>query len=236
MAYTPTVWAHDTAVTDTLLDHAETQYDEGYNYYAAHTHDSDYYIKTDMESGVSGFWYAGNDGTGSGCDGDKIYTSSGNLDYGSLSIAGAPVGVICLWSGSVASIPNAEGWYLCDGNNGTIDLTDKWVIGAGTTYAVGATGGSTTCVSADSLSVASHTVSIAEMPSHRHAWTDYYPTITAWQTDYDYHCHGSTPIYHYGVTAATGTGNGHTHTGTCTTTGTENRPQSKAYAYMQKIS
>ena len=49
-------------------------------------------------------------------------------------------GIITMWSGSVASIP--VGWYLCNGSNGTPDLRDRFVIGAGSNYAVGATGGS----------------------------------------------------------------------------------------------
>jgi hypothetical protein len=47
-----------------------------------------------------------------------------------------------MWSGSIASIP--AGWALCNGSNGTPDLRDRFVVGAGNTLAVGATGGSTT--------------------------------------------------------------------------------------------
>lgn len=50
-----------------------------------------------------------------------------------------PSGGIIIWSGSSASIPS--GWYLCNGLNGTPNLRDRFVVGAGTTYAVGATGG-----------------------------------------------------------------------------------------------
>jgi hypothetical protein len=39
-----------------------------------------------------------------------------------------PVGGIILWSGTIALIPSS--WQLCDGSNGTIDLRDKFVIGA----------------------------------------------------------------------------------------------------------
>jgi hypothetical protein len=53
-----------------------------------------------------------------------------------------PSGGIILWSGSIASVP--AGWYLCNGSNGTPDLRDRFVVGAGSTYAVDATGGSLT--------------------------------------------------------------------------------------------
>jgi hypothetical protein len=49
-----------------------------------------------------------------------------------------PVGGIILWSGSVASIP--ADWALCDGTNGTPDLRNRFVVGAGSTYAVDETG------------------------------------------------------------------------------------------------
>lgn len=50
-----------------------------------------------------------------------------------------PAGAIILWSGSVASIP--AGWVLCNGSSGTPDLRDRFVVGAGSSYAVGASGG-----------------------------------------------------------------------------------------------
>lgn len=43
-----------------------------------------------------------------------------------------PKGIICLWYGSLASIPS--GWTLCDGTDDTPDLRDSFVVGAGTTY------------------------------------------------------------------------------------------------------
>jgi microcystin-dependent protein len=66
-----------------------------------------------------------------------------------------PKGGIIMWSGATGSIP--EGWALCDGTNGTPDLRDRFIVGAGSSYSVGATGGEAT-----------HTLSIAEIPSHTH--------------------------------------------------------------------
>jgi hypothetical protein len=39
-----------------------------------------------------------------------------------------PSGIICMWSGSIATIP--DGWFLCNGSNGTPDLRDRFVIAA----------------------------------------------------------------------------------------------------------
>jgi hypothetical protein len=70
---------------------------------------------------------------------------------------GVPSGGIIIWSGAVASIP--AGWYLCNGANGTPNLQDRFVIGAGSGYSVGTTGGSK-----DAIAV-SHTHST---PAHTH--------------------------------------------------------------------
>ena len=64
-----------------------------------------------------------------------------------------------MWSGLVSAIPS--GYAICDGTSGTPDLRDRMVIGAGTTYAVGATGGSKDAV------VIEHTHTLTD-PGHTH--------------------------------------------------------------------
>ena len=74
-----------------------------------------------------------------------------------------PSGMIVLWSGSTGSIPT--GWVICNGSNSTPDLRDRFVVGAGSTYSVDATGGS-----ADATLV-SHThtaTSSVTDPGHKH--------------------------------------------------------------------
>jgi len=56
--------------------------------------------------------------------------------------AGEPAGIICLWIGTIASIP--AGWILCDGSSGTPDLRDKFVKGALNDGERGSTGGAST--------------------------------------------------------------------------------------------
>ena len=55
---------------------------------------------------------------------------------------GVPSGCILIWSGASNAIPT--GYVICDGNNSTPDLRDRFVIGAGNNYAVDATGGAAT--------------------------------------------------------------------------------------------
>lgn len=47
----------------------------------------------------------------------------------SATSASFPVGGIIMWSGTVATIPS--GWALCDGTNGTPDLRNRFIVGAG---------------------------------------------------------------------------------------------------------
>lgn len=69
-----------------------------------------------------------------------------------------PSGIICMRSGESTAIPS--GWHLCDGDAGTPDLRDRFIVGAGSTYEVGNTGGEAT-----------HTLAVNEIPSHNHTFT-----------------------------------------------------------------
>jgi hypothetical protein len=74
-----------------------------------------------------------------------------------------PSGGILLWSGSIGSIP--AGYVLCNGNNSTPDLRDRFMVGAGSTYAVDATGGSADAT----LPTHTHTAtSVVTDPGHFH--------------------------------------------------------------------
>jgi hypothetical protein len=105
---------------------------------------------------TGGFKLDGSTGTSG-----QVILSAGSATptWGNIFVAG----MIMLWSGSSASIPS--GWLLCDGSNSTPDLRNRFVVGATSTYAVGATGGS-----ADAI-VVSHThtaTSTVTDPGHLH--------------------------------------------------------------------
>ena len=51
-----------------------------------------------------------------------------------------PIGGIIMWSGTDGNIPT--NWALCNGSSGTPNLIDKFIVGRGSSYAAGATGGS----------------------------------------------------------------------------------------------
>lgn len=100
---------------------------------------------------TSGYFLRGN-GTGA------VTLSSINQVKDALGIeeSNIPSGVIVMWSGTSSNIPS--GWHLCDGTSGTPNLRDRFVVGAGSTYDVGDTGGEAT-----------HKLTINEMPSHTHS-------------------------------------------------------------------
>lgn len=91
-----------------------------------------------------------------------------------------PVGGIVFWSGVVDSIPN--GWALCNGQtvNGvrTPNLSDRFIVGVGSGYSLGATGGE-----------ASHRLTVAEMPSHNHAYKFTGADVDqSWDSDNYFYC------------------------------------------------
>lgn len=97
-----------------------------------------------------------------------------------------PSGSVILWFGVIGSAP--AGWQICDGTNGTPDLRDRVPIGAGSTYALNASGGAasvtpttssdgahthTATTSSDGAhthtgSTGGFTLTINEIPSHSH--------------------------------------------------------------------
>lgn len=87
-------------------------------------------------------------------------------------VAVVPAGVIWMWSGSIASIPS--GWALCDGTNGTPDLRNRFIMGAGSTYAPGDTGGAASATTSSNGthshtgSTDGHTLTTAQIPAHQH--------------------------------------------------------------------
>jgi microcystin-dependent protein len=78
-----------------------------------------------------------------------------------------PLGAIIMWSGSIdgngnpiiGSTPDAN-WHICDGTNGTPDLRDRFIVGSGSSYSIGDTGG-----------VNSVSLGIGEIPSHNHTYS-----------------------------------------------------------------
>jgi hypothetical protein len=137
---------------------------------------------------------------------------------------GVPSGVILLWSGSIATIPS--GWFICDGTNSTPDLRNRFIVGAGSTYAVAATGGSADAV------VVSHThtaASVVTDPGHNHS----YIASTLGGTGGLTATNDSAPILNTS-TASTGITVATTNTSTGVSGTNANLPPYYALAYIMK--
>jgi hypothetical protein len=140
-----------------------------------------------------------------------------------------PTGIISLWYGSIGSVPT--GWYLCDGTNGTPDLRDKFVVGGGSTYAVGATGGSADAIVVTHTHTATSTSTVTD-PGHFHSYTQPAPgTLVANINGTGQGAvSGSTGSKTTGITVATSTTNA-----SAGTSGTNaNLPPYYALAYVMK--
>jgi hypothetical protein len=101
----------------------------------------------------------------------NVLTSNGTAWVSSATAATFPTGGIIMWSGTIATIPS--GWALCDGNNGTPNLVNRFIIcasqddgGVAKTTITGSplqTGGSK-----DAIVVShTHTASVTD-PGHAH--------------------------------------------------------------------
>ena len=145
----------------------------------------------------------------------QLDTITSDVTTLTASVASAvPTGMIMMWSGAANAIPS--GYVLCDGNNSTPDLRDRFVVGAGNSYAVNATGGA-----------ANVTLTIAQMPAHTHTTEDQYAgpfTSNQNRIDVDF----SSSLLDQDATrtvTSSSTGGGGSH---------ENRPPYYALCYVMK--
>lgn len=148
--------------------------------------------------------------------------------------ASLPSGIILMWSGTINTIP--IGWALCDGNNGTPNLLDRFVISVpNASTNPGATGGNS-----------SYTLVTNQMPAHTHVATGSTSTTgnhshTGSTNTAGAHTHtmpgyhlsnnpgGSIPFYNWANpgnpavnTNTTSSSGNHSHTLTTNTTGNHN--------------
>lgn len=170
------------------------------------------------------------------------FSDNTKLTTADPSKLGIPIGGIIMWSGSAASVPS--NWKICNGSNGTPDLRDRFIVGAGSTWNVGNTGGiSTLYLSEGQLPPHYHTGSTNSDGSHSHGFNDYTWSSQSYgnggrtgsgggeDNDNNY----GSAYYHYTDYAGS-----HSHSFSTNNTGSgqgiDNKPPYYALYYIMKIS
>lgn len=80
-----------------------------------------------------------------------------SLKVGGAEIVSVPVGGIILWNSQF--LPDNTHWAICDGKNGTPDLRDRFIVGAGKEYSLGNEGGEKEVK-----------LTVEQLPKHRHGF------------------------------------------------------------------
>ena len=100
-------------------------------------------------------------GTFSGSGASLTSLNANNLQSGSVADARLSdsslfvTGMIMMYNGSSAP----SGWAICNGSNGTPDLRDRFIVGTGSSYSLGNTGGAN-----------SVTLTLNQIPAHTHTY------------------------------------------------------------------
>lgn len=108
-----------------------------------------------------------------------------------------PVGGIIMWRGTTPP----TNWAICNGSNGTPDLTNRFIVGTGSSYALNATGGANTVtLTTAQMPSHNHSVSLTAAGSHHHTHNDIYMLESAGITGLP----AGTASYLHGSTGKTG--------------------------------
>ena len=160
------------------------------------------------------------------------------------SSLGVLVGTIMMFAGQIdddgfvidaKTSTSRTDWHVCDGTNGTPDMRDKFIVGAGHDYTLHATGGNKKVT--PTATVAGTALTVEQMPEHAHStyvfsFSDpqYGPTANAGQ--------GYDSSWDSGIVSSWGTskvGGGSEHTHTATVSEIDTRSPYHALYYIMKI-
>lgn len=173
MSYTSTTWTN--GITAKALNNVEGQYSAAKEEIDVHGHPEKHYLKS--ESDAKFFPIA------SGMDADTIdgYHASDLMGFQ------LPLGIITMHRGSDDDFSGGyliadTRWHICDGGtyNGikTPDMRGYFPKCPNTASTTG-TGGASSVILTGDATVGDHTLTIAEIPSHYHKWTNRYYTGSA---------------------------------------------------------
>lgn len=248
--YVPAVWiehGHTSTEKRDRLNHLETQHAEmvyytenlAHNIYTKAEADARYYRTAAHPSGRS------DTGAGCGIDADLLH----GLSLADVLELGIPAGMIGMWG--AGDLPS--GWIECTGASSTPNMQDRTPFGCGAGVTCGATGGvNSVTPTASSFDSSETTLTSAQIPKHRHVFSDKTPNSTTGEG------YSSSPITFTTGKVAKTTGNilpgdyssmaAHKHSGnTFTLTGytgdltgaavagsVDNRPPSRAVKFIMR--
>jgi len=212
--------------------------------------------------------------TGGSPGAGKVLTSldaSGLANWQTPAPAGgAPTGGIIMYSGAWnfdgtgLGTGSLAGWALCNGNNGTPNLSDRFVMGTINSATLGATGGAnsytltasqlpshTHTFTTDISGCHTHAVTINSAGDHTHTygdalyWTNYKNSCFAGASDASNYCTGgrttrtTSSAGSHSHTSSMGTCGDHSHSGTTASAGSgasiDNRPAFIQLAFIMKL-
>jgi len=144
-------------------------------------------------------------------------------------LVGVPIGGIIMWSGT--TLPNSD-WAICDGNNGTPNLVDKFIKGSSADLSdVGSTGGSKDAVVVEH----NHTFTGELLPEHKHVMEG----IWSFSTPTGHNVAGSEALHADQTTKDTASASAGTPSGSISTDGEDgagkNEPPFFVLAYIMRI-
>lgn len=210
MAYTKKIWTESDMIALSDLEHLDSQYDEILSDLETHIsngHPATYRPKTDMDQY---FWHSGNDGHGSTLDADTL-----NGSHASGIVGGVDSGIMVWWYPENGAIPS--GFFFCDGSNGTMDMRNRFPIGASGTISVNQEVGNSQITPVCSCTVGACTLTVPQI-HHTHTLSDYR------QRSYSGDAAAGSGGYTFtnevddanATTGSTGGGGSHTHPGSFT--------------------
>jgi hypothetical protein len=217
-------WTESGFSESTVIDRLNNmgdQYAEFTTYFNAHNHDDLYYTKTEADAKYFNFV----DKAG---DYDKLDGYHGS----EIQNMGLLLNGIYMWGGLFANIP--ANFALCDGLNGTPNLLEVQLVGAGNNYDIGDTGGNEFVTPTATVTINNHTLTESEIPSHYHSLTEEYPNVEN-NTDGSYPYYKNNASY-TSYTEYTGGGQGHNHNGSITGTQYEKSGSYIKLPFIKKVS
>jgi hypothetical protein len=224
--YTPLVFLEDTLISAKNLNNLGNQYLSGKYLVDNHNHGDIYYTKEEADLR---YFHSENK---SGSDADMVDGSH----LADLTGSALPKYSVIAWES--ATIP--AGYALCNGQVvegvSTPDLRDYFIPCAGDDYTLNQILGSNVFNLSGSITVDNHTLTIAELPNHRHSYDDWYVTsgqASSYDTDMGASTNNDTNI----TSGNVGGGGAHNHTGSITfdQQSSDNRPKYYAIYFIMKV-